>query len=918
MINQVDQIIQHILKKKEENIKKKLLLVSFDSCIIKYIQRKYTKEFSASNKTVIIYTIEKFLEKISGLSLSHIDYILLFFFEILKKKNSVLAKNFNDFLKWAPNILNDFHDLDINLIKLKSFFSYIISTEKIKEWNPNILEIEKKNFFFWEEIYKIYYILQCQLLKKGKAYFGMLFRISFLKLRNFFSKNRNIQIVFFLTKSHFVNECEKKFINKMIQLNQESLLIYNLFSSNNKKKKNLFLKKNYYDFFIQKKYEPISKKILHLEKIKIISVSKEIEQIHIVEKIISRLIKNGKKPHKIIIMLGDNYLSIPLFHSLKKITGVHLSIMNYPFKFLPIHSTFYSIFQLLLRKEKFKNFHKEDIMRILSDGYIQKIFLRKKLLLEIFNTKNLDFISESMINKYLSKNDLEIIFKIQTNKTKKCIIGIISFIKLLKTFFFLFPEKHLLELKFLSVLEIYMKKMKILVRKTKNSFFLGIKDVFNLYQQFINTEKIQYKQPHPQGLSMIGFMDPYFGDFETTIITSVNEGIIPPDKKKYNTFIPLDIRKKLNLPIFQENEEIYQHHLINILQTSKNVYLIYKNQPDELNSGEKSRFIYQIEMNCNNFTTEKKENIPLFISKRSPIVIKKTESIIRRLDELSRHGFSPSSIHLYNCNPLLFYYKKIIGLKNPEEISFKQKIGKIVHKILEILYKPIKGRLLTIDFINTIKKDYEFTTKKFLLEEETQTTFLPYPKGRKMLLLSIVKTYIKNFISWDEKLIQKGHQIFMKELEYSISTELEDIRFQKVNLYGIIDRIDEFDGTTRIIDYKIGIQKLKRFHISLNKIANIFHDPNHVNIMQLLIYVYLWFKSSKFVGYKEKPPIIGIVSPEKGVENSILTTPIIFKKTMNISYKNYVENFFPHLVNRIFEILDPKIPIIENTNFSDF
>ncbi len=813
----------------------------------------------------------------------------------------------------------------MNLIQLKSFFSYIISTEKIKDWNPNLLEKEKKNFFFWEEIYKSYYILQYQLLKKGKAYPGMLFRISFFRLKHFLIHNKNVQIVFLMTKYHLIHEYEKKFMNQMIHLNQKSIIIDHL-SNDNKNKKD-----NYYDFFIKKKCQPISiSEIINfkLNQIKIISVSKELEQVSIVEKLICKLIKNGKKPHQIVIILGDNYLSIPLFHSLKKIIGVNLSIMNYPFKYLPIHSTFYSVFQLLLRKEKFKKFHKKDIMRILFDGYIQKIFFWKKklsLIMENLNTENSDFLSESMIHKYLSKNDLEIIFQIQTNSAKKCLIGIISFIKLLKNFFFLKIEKHMLELKFLSRLEVYMKKLKILVRKAEDSFF-GIKDVFNIYQQFINTEKIQYRQLHAHKekglLPVIGFMDKNpllsFEDFEITIMTSVNEGIIPPDKKKYNTFIPFDIRKKLNLPIFQENEEIYFHHFRNILQTSKNVYLIYKNQPDELNSGEKSRFIHQIEMNYD-FSTEKKENIPFInFSKRSPLVIKKTESMIQRLYELASHGFSPSSIHLYNCNPLLFYYKKIIGLKNIEEISFKQKIGKIVHKILEILYNPIKGHLLTIDCINTIKKNYESITNKFLLE--TQKTFLSSMEGKKMLILSIVKTYINNFILWDEKFVHKGHQIVIKELEYSLSTKL-DIRFQKkVNLYGIIDRIDECDGITRIIDYKIGTTKLKNIHIYLNKIENIFHNPNHGNIMQLLIYVYLWFKSSKFLGYKKKPPIIGIVSPEKGGENSMLITPIIFfhKKKMNISYKNYIKNFLPHLMNRIYEILDPKTPIIENnnTNFS--
>ncbi|WP_235610014.1 PD-(D/E)XK nuclease family protein [Blattabacterium sp. (Cryptocercus kyebangensis)] len=737
----------------------------------------------------------------------------------------------------------------------------------------------------------------------------MIFRIAISRLNNFLSKNLDIRIILFISRLQLLNKCEKEFIKKIIQLEKGS--IYNLY------KKNMLIK-DPSDFLIKKKIKKTSINDIYLNHIKIISVSKEIEQVKIVEKLVYKMIKNGVKPYKIGLILGDKYLAIPLFNSLKKILGKNLSIsINYPLKNLPIHSTFFSIFELLLKKEKLKKFYGKDILRILSDGYIQKFFIKKNLsfIVDKWNTENSNFIPESTINKYLSKSDINIIFQIKTHNTKKCIIGILSFIRKLKILFFSNSKKHLLELKFLSKLEIYMQKIKILVRKAENHFF-GIKDLFNIYKQFINTEKIPYRRNNPKGLHIIEFMESNFENFENTIITSVNEGFIPTDRiKKYNTFIPFDIRNKFNLPIFQENEEIYHYHFRKILRNSRNIYLIYKNQPDELNSGEKSRFIHQIEISSK-LITEKKKNFPFLFSKSkiSPIVIKKTESMIQRLDKISTNGLSPSSINLYNYNPLLFYYKKILGLNDPEKISLKQQVGKIIHKILEILYHPIKGYLITIDWINKMKKNYEYITEKVLLKSIKN----PFIKGKNMLINSIIKNYIKNFISWEEKFVHKGHKILIKELEFSTSTIL-DIGNHKVNLYGIIDRIDEYDGITRIIDYKIGISKTKKIHIPLNKIENIFQDPNYRNTMQLLIYMYLWFKSTIFLGCKIHPPIISIVSPEKDKNNSILTIPVIFfhQKKKFITYECYVKIFLPLLINKISEILNPKIPIIEK-KISDF
>ncbi len=700
-------------------------------------------------------------------------------------------------------------------------------------------------------------------------------------------------------KFNLLSEYEKLFIKKIIQLNQDSIQLHSIGDIQIKKSD---------DFFINIQNKPIWINNPQ-NNLKIISVSNEIEQVKIVEELVDKLIKNRQEPSKIVLVLGDSYLTFPLLHSIKKISGIYPSIsIDYPLKNLPIHYTLDSIFQLLLKKEKLKKFSKKDILRVLLDGYIQKFFLKKDLsFIEKLEIEDSNFISEENINKYLFNNNLNIIFQIQTHNAKKVFFGLMSFIRKLKNLFFLNTKKHLLELKFLSELENYMQKIKILIRKKECSFF-GIKDLFNVYQQFIKIEKISYIQKNPKGIHLIGFLDSYFGSVETTIMTSVNEGVIPPNKEEnyYKTLIPNDIRKKFKLSSSQKNENFYSHHFQDLLENSKNIYLIYKNQPDELNSGEKSRFIHQIEM-ISNFSIKERKDHPLILSTQiSPIVIKKTNSMIQRLYELATHGLSPSSIHLYNYNPLLFYYKKVLGL-NIEKTSLKQRIGKIIHKILEVLYHPIKGNFITIDSIDTMKKNYESIIKNIISENKKSL------EEKNQLINSIVNNYIKNFISWEEKTFYKGHKIFIKELEYNMSTLLDIGSNKKVNLYGIIDRIDECDGTIRILDYKIGISKINQIHISLRKIEKIFQDPHYGNIMQLFIYMYLWLKP--FHGCKKNPPLIALVSPEKNKKNSIKTIPINFFH--QITYENYIKEFLPYLMNRIYEILDPKIPIKEK-KINDF
>ncbi|BBA17471.1 PD-(D/E)XK nuclease family protein [Blattabacterium cuenoti] len=883
MKKKLDKIINSILK----NLNYKTVFISKDSNIIEYIKNKYSSKFSTEVK---FFTIEEFFEIISGLKILDYHSILLYFFSILKKDDFSIEEKSYDFFDWGPKILNNFQNMDFNMVNVEDFFSSVISTERINKWTLEFFP--QKKTFFWEKIQESYYTLQSQLLKKGFSYHGMLFKKAISCLDSFLSKNLDTKIVLFLVQNiAFLNQCEKIFTKKIIQTG----LVYDLCAKNI----SIFTLNS-----LNEKNISNSKIPLQNENLKIIGVSKEIEQVKIVKNIICKLIKENQKPNKILIIPGDQNLTMPLAYSIKKLgIGIFFNI-DFPLNNIPIYYTFYSIFQLLLKKNKFKKFIKKDVIKVLSNGYIQKFFLKKNLILKKLNIENdSDFVFDNTIKKYLYRNDLSIIFEIKTNDIKMILASLISFIRKFKNFFLKNRKKHFLELNFISKLEFYIQKLKIIVRKTKN-LSLKINDIFNIYEQFSHTKNIRYIHKNRRGLYITGFTDIFLENFDVVIITSFNEGVIPRNyNDKDSCFIPFEKEKKLQNNF---NENFYFHHLTRIVQFSKKTYLIYKDQPDEINSGERSRFIHRIEINSKIPIEKIKKPFFPINSKRLPIVINKTKSIIQCLHKLINKGLSPSSIHLYNYNPLLFYYKKILNLKDPEKISHKKKIGKIIHKILKILYDPIKENLITIDSIHKMKKNYESIIKKVFLEKKEII------EGNNMFFYCIIKNYVKNFISWDEKFIRHGHKIFIREIEKKAYAIL-NIGSKKIKLHGIIDRIDEYDGKIRILDYKIGYSRIKKINISLKNIENIFYDKNYVNTMQLLIYVYLWFQSSIFKKKsKNKSPIIGIISPE--MNGNILQIPIIniFPiQKIDITYEDYKINVLPFLKKRIFDLLDPNIPIIE-------
>ncbi|WP_242673950.1 hypothetical protein [Blattabacterium sp. DPU] len=138
MKKKIDNIIEFIVK----NFNQKIFFISKSHSIIEYIKNKHSSKF---NSKIRFFIMEEFLENVSGLKILD-NYSILFYFFSLLKKDDFMEKNFHYFFNWAPKILNNFQNIDLNMVDVEHFFSSIISTEKISKWNLDF--VEKKKFFF--------------------------------------------------------------------------------------------------------------------------------------------------------------------------------------------------------------------------------------------------------------------------------------------------------------------------------------------------------------------------------------------------------------------------------------------------------------------------------------------------------------------------------------------------------------------------------------------------------------------------------------------------------------------------------------------------------------------------------------------------------------------------------------------------
>ena len=89
---------------------------------------------------------------------------------------------------------------------------------------------------------------------------------------------------------------------------------------------------------------------------------------------------------------------------------------------------------------------------------------------------------------------------------------------------------------------------------------------------------------------------------------------------------------------------------------------------------------------------------------------------MRRLDAYRKGGskaISASAINTYLDCPLKFYFSVVEGIREEEEVSEtieSDVFGSILHKVMEELYKPFQGKMVTVDLLKANRKDTALLT----------------------------------------------------------------------------------------------------------------------------------------------------------------------------------------------------------------
>lgn len=864
-----------------------------------------------------IISIEDFIQDIAGIRAIDPIELLFEFYEVYlavtEKKNQ---QSFEVFANWAKTLLQDFNEIDRYLLDPDHVLSYLKDIEDIKKWG---IEVEHKtklleNYIdFWKLLPKYYQSLYCHLQRKGIGYQGLIYREAVKNIAGFSKSIINKQFIF--AGFNALNASEERIIQYLMSCDSAKIFwdADQTFLNDPYHDAGLFLRrfKESWKHYKSNPFEWIFDEFSASKNIHIIGTPKTIGQAKIAGSIIENIAIKTSSPmmDKVAVVLGEENLLIPLLYSLPSSVGALNITMGYPSKNNPAQILIAKLFKMhtnaLSRNNNSYVFYYKDVLDILTHPLIEP-YANAHALVGIINKNNYTFINHhKLLELNESAGDLFLILFQKWEAGPVAILEIISNL-LLKIKNNLSNENEEEKITKAFVYAIFKVINKLINFYSQHKEIDTIGTLHSIYKQVIDLAEVSFEGEPLNGLQIMGVLESRVLDFETVIITSMNEGKFPAGKSQ-NSFIPYDVKKELGLPTFKEKDAIYTYHFYHLLQRAKNIYLLYNTESDGLDAGEKSRFITQLEVEKqpNHNLTHEIYNAVLPDSAYSPMVIPKSEKVMLRLKEIAEKGFSPSALTSYIRNPIQFYFQKILRISEVEEVEENialNTLGTIIHETLRVLYEPFVGKFISEhDIQNCIKRiDAEVLIQFKLVYKEGEIK-----KGRNLLAFEVAKRNVLNFLKMELESLENGNAIKIVELEKTFERIVEHPSLPfPVLIKGNVDRIEERNGNIRIIDYKTG--KVEKTNVTLKSWKGLTDDIKNDKIIQVLAYVYMYEKNAG-----GKPIEAGIIS-FKNLKSGFL--PFSFKEekeSISIINDKIQSDYLEQIVLLLAEILDTTIPFEE-------
>jgi len=825
----------------------------------------------------IIESIDSFIIKISELKEIKNSIALYKLFSTYCSINKGKNNNIETFSSWGSMFINDTTEVEQNLLEVQVVLEELAEINKIKNWGE-INKKEEETDLFWKQLPELYNSFKNTLLENKQGTKGMCYSEAQKNLEHYKEANNSTKHVFIGLNA--LSKSEELIVKELLNFNQGEVYwdIDQSFVNNKNHGAGHFIKnyKNSWDHYIKNPFNWISDDFKGLKTINIIEATKSIGQAKEIGETLFFI--NKDKLKKVAVVLGDETLIEPVLNHLPEIIK-NISIGSAtPSSMLELKK----LLKLVLEMQS-NNLKSKKVKQ--TDSIVSSRIVRTAL--QGLNLEN--------------KNSLLLLILKAWKSPIEALNNLIGFVEKLSSN----KNLNVTDLTESKVILEILLEARELIKEGDN--IKNIKSLKEVLFTFLEEIHLPYESDKSASTQVMGLLETRALDFETVIISSVNEGFLPKGKS-LDSLIPFDLRKKHNLFTFNDRDKTNTYHFYRLLQRAQNIFLIYNNINEGIKGGEKSRYIHQLEMEgLENHKIIYKSTTLNQSNNNTERNIKKSPRSLQLLKELAISGFSPSSLEMYLRDPEEFYYSKLLktNLANDDddESVSARVVGLIFHESVEELYKPLVNKTITVQLLShLLKKVNEVIKASFINNYESD-----FNTGKNLIAFEVIKNAIKKLISNELEDVKKGNTIKLLALEEKInqSIDIRELNYT-VKLKGIIDRVDKRNETIRIIDYKTGL--MKPGDLKMKNPSTLFDSSSQTKAMQLMCYASMYLKNNISLKGLEAG-IISFRDLNSGLMKLTINNP---SERTSFIKTSHIDEFEKSLKKLILEMMNSEIPFTKS------
>ena len=854
--------------------------------------RRILKEQGYSGFLPNFVTVEELMKSIAGLQEIKGVALWLFAYEVYRKNHP--SEEFSQFLKWFPTLLKDWDDMLKFTENDRKLLEYMLDEERIKNWGETLGDEDgarRKNLSFWRRMNAFLPALRAELEQKNLATSGMISEKARENMETFVQKATGRY--YFLGFNAFT-PVEELLVRSVLQQDKGGCYFqadrYYLEDERQEAGKFLREHKKWKEFNDSRAFKWIEDDFAKPKNIRVYEVSGNVSQTKILPDILA---ETPELSDTAVVLLDENLLPAAL-DSLSSAGSLNIT-MGFPLKNLSFSNAVKQVFYLkkqLMKKNT--SYYYNDVLPILEEmpktadeEKTVSQFLRK------IEERNIVYIPKQLLHELLS--GLSFFPLLMHQEDSRSLLR--TFISFCDELMFRNTADDILY----ENIAHFLKNFRIIENQLEPyEFEIGTDTLEVLIHQLVNTETIDFEGEPLQGLQVMGLLETRLLNFKNIILLSVNEGKLPLGNSQ-NTYLPFDVRQQFGLNTFIDNDSIYAYHFYRLLQDSENVHLLFNALTSGVNTGEKSRFITQLEIESPHRISH------LIIENASEpvepqiISVSKTPAVLEKL-EAWKSRVSVSHLTTYLYNPVDFYFSKVLGTSEAEEIEEElsaRNYGNLIHYALQELYEIHKGKILSVNDLEQMIQKKDEAVSRAIEKLKHQPEF--YERGMNFIHKSIATKVLGELLNYDLELVKQGNSLEIIDLERKfedIDFYLNDDHTDKVSLYGYIDRIDRLNGNLRIIDYKTAKTKNLKVRIKEDNAETFFRDNNRKQAMQLCLYQYVVQHLPEFRGEYVQTGIWSFAEVKQGA------VPLEFTE-------GNLDESLISIRNLILEILNPALPFAE-------